>query len=187
MADYFRSLGALIGASLRANIWRHIPVETGEQTELVKSLIGIEGIGPAIAESTQDWLQLYSNLRILRNLEARGVQPPPIAERPEGEDSFTGLRFVVTGRLVTLSRREAQAKIKELGGAVSSSVSRKTNYVVVGADPGSKYDSAIRLKIPVLEEDQFLKFLAGEAPEVSGDATPGQGSGTTESQTTPFD
>ncbi len=187
MADYFRSLGALIGASLRANIWRHIPVETGEQTELVKSLIGIEGIGPAIAESTQDWLQLYSNLRILRNLEARGVQPPPIAERPEGEDSFTGLRFVVTGRLVTLSRREAQTKIKELGGAVSSSVSRKTNYVVVGADPGSKYDSAIRLKIPVLEEDQFLKFLAGEAPEVSGDATPGQGSGTTESQTTLFD
>jgi DNA ligase (NAD+) len=85
--------------------------------------------------------------------------------RDAGDLRFTGLRFVVTGRLDSLSRQEAQGRIKELGGAVSSSVSGKTNYVVVGADPGSKYDSAIRLNVPVLEEDQFLRFLDGEVPD----------------------
>ena len=92
---------------------------------------------------------------------------PPIAERATKDLRFAGLRFVVTGRLDSLSRQEAQGKIKELGGAVSSSVSGRTNFVVVGADPGSKYDSAVRLNVPVLDEGQFLKFLEGEEPEVT--------------------
>ena len=73
----------------------------------------------------------------------------------------------MTGRLDSLSRQEAQGKIKELGGAVSSSVSGRTNFVVAGADPGSKYDSAVRLNVPVIDEGQFLKFLEGEEPEVT--------------------
>ncbi len=166
IADYFRSLKTVINSSLRANIWRHIPVDDKGHPNLVKSLIGIEGIGPTIADSVQDWMQLYSNLRILRNLEARGVEPPEVEIRDTGDLRFTGLRFVVTGRLDSLSRQEAQGRIKELGGAVSSSVSGKTDYVVVGADPGSKYDSAIRLNVPVLEEDEFLRFLDGEVPDV---------------------
>ncbi len=166
IADYFRSLKTVINSSLRANIWRHIPVDDKGHPNLVKSLIGIEGIGPTIADSVQDWMQLYSNLRILRNLEARGVEPPEVEIRDTGDQRFTGLRFVVTGRLDSLSRQEAQGRIKELGGVVSSSVSGKTDYVVVGADPGSKYDSAIRLNVPVLEEDEFLRFLDGEVPDV---------------------
>jgi DNA ligase (NAD+) len=166
ISGHFRSLKALIDLSLRANIWRHIPVEDEGHPNLVKSLIEIEGIGPTIADSVQDWMQLYSNLRILKNLEERGVAPPEVEIRDADDLSFAGLRFVVTGRLESLSRQEAQGRIKELGGAVSSSVSGKTDYLVVGADPGSKYDSAIRLKVPVLEEDQFLKFLDGEAPDV---------------------
>jgi DNA ligase (NAD+) len=166
IADHFRSLNALINSSLRANIWRHIPVDDEGHPDLVKSLIGIEGIGPTIAESVRGWMQLYSNLRILRNLEARGVKPPEVEIRDDTNLRFVGLRFVVTGRLESLSRQEAQGRIKGLGGAVSSSVSGKTDYVVVGADPGSKYDSAIRLNVPVLEEVQFLKFLDGEVPDV---------------------
>jgi DNA ligase (NAD+) len=165
IADHYRSLDALIDTSLRANIWRHIPAEDGGQSDLIKSLVGIEGIGPTIAESIQDWAQLYSNLRILRNLRERGLQPPPIAERADDDLRFEGLRFVVTGRLESLSRQEAQGRIKELGGAVSSAVSKKTNYLVVGADPGSKYDSAVRLEVPVLEEAQFLAMLAGSPKE----------------------
>jgi DNA ligase (NAD+) len=79
--------------------------------------------------------------------------------RADNDLRFEGLRFVVTGRLESLSRQEAQARIKELGGAVSSSVSKKTSYVIIGADPGSKYDTAVRLQVPVLEEDQFLQML----------------------------
>ncbi len=170
IADHFRSLKALVNSSLKANIWRHIPADDKGHPNLVKSLIGIEGIGPTIADSVQGWMQLSSNLRILRNLDERGVQPPVVEERDDSDLRFAGLRFVVTGRLESLSRQEAQGRIKELGGAVSSSVSGKTDYVVVGADPGSKYDSAIRLKVPVLEEDQFLKFLDGDVPDI--DAAP---------------
>ena len=166
IANHFRSLKALINASLRANIWRHIPIEDKGHPNLVKSLVGIDGIGPTIADSVQGWMQLTSNLRILKNLDARGVQPPALEKRDDGDLLFAGLRFVVTGRLVSLSRQEAQGRIKELGGAVSSSVSGKTDYVVVGADPGSKSDSAIRMNVPVLEEDQFLRFLSGEVPNV---------------------
>ena len=89
---------------------------------------------------------------------------PPIAERATKDPRFAGLRFVVTGRLDSLSRQEAQGKIKELGGAVSSSVSGRTNFVVAGADPGSKYDSAVRLNVPVIDEGQFLRLLEGEGP-----------------------
>ncbi|MCH8818604.1 MAG: NAD-dependent DNA ligase LigA [Chloroflexi bacterium] len=166
IAGHFRSLDGMIDASLHACIYRNIPVEGDGRSELIKNLTGIEGIGPTIAESLQDWLRLESNLRILRNLAAHGVEPP-IAERATKDLRFAGLRFVVTGRLDSLSRQEAQGKIKELGGAVSSSVSGRTNFVVVGADPGSKYDSAVRLNVPVLDEGQFLKFLEGEEPDVA--------------------
>ena len=166
IANHFRSLKALINSSLRVNIWRHIPIEDKGHPNLVKSLVGIDGIGPTIADSVQDWMQLTSNLRILKNLDARGVKPPVLEKRDDGDLLFSGLRFVVTGRLDSLSRQEAQSKIKELGGAVSSSVSGKTDYVVVGADPGSKAASAIRMNVPILEEDQFLRFLGGEMPDV---------------------
>ncbi|MDP6821822.1 MAG: NAD-dependent DNA ligase LigA [Dehalococcoidia bacterium] len=167
IAGHYLSLDALIDASLRANIWRNIPLEGDGGPDLIENLIGIEGIGPTIAESIRDWLGLYTNLRILRNLRNHGVKPPPIIKRDEDDLTLAGLRFVVSGRLESLSRQEAQGRIKELGGAVSSSVSGKTNYLVIGADPGSKYDSAIRLNVPVLEEQQFLDLLAGGAPGVT--------------------
>lgn len=160
IADHYRSLDVLTYASFLANIWRNMPDEDEGKAKQITSLTRIEGIGPTIAESVRDWLQLSSNWKILKNLKDRGVEPPLIAERDESDQRFTGLRFVVTGRLESLSRQEAQGRIKELGGAVSSSVSKKTNYVVVGADPGSKYDSAIRLNVRVLEEADFLEFLA---------------------------
>jgi len=159
IAGYYRSFEALIGSFSKANIWRHIPVDDEGHPNLIGKLTGIEGIGPTIAESVQDWAQLTSNLKILINLRDRGVQPPLIAVRADNDLRFEGLRFVVTGRLESLSRQEAQARIKELGGAVSSSVSKKTSYVIIGADPGSKYDTAVRLQVPVLEEDQFLQML----------------------------
>ena len=166
ISDHFRSLESLIDASRHANIWRHMRPDDEGKTKQIANLTAIDGIGPTIAESIRDWLQLGSNLKILEHLKDRGVEPPPIEERDESEQRFAGMRFVVTGRLESLSRQEAQTRIKELGGAVSSSVSKKTNYVVVGADPGSKYDSAVRLNVPVLEEDEFLSFLGGADVEL---------------------
>ena len=124
-----------------------------------EELISIEGIGPRIAASVRDWSQQEGNLEIVKRLIESDVNPRQ--ERREPQDlPWTGLRFVVTGKLEAFSRPEAQARIKSLGGAVSSSVSGKTDYVVVGEEPGSKYDKAMRLEVAILGEAEFLNKLA---------------------------
>lgn len=124
-----------------------------------EELISIEGIGPRIAASVRDWSQQEGNLEIVKRLIESDVNPRQ--ERREPQDlPWTGLRFVVTGKLEAFSRPEAQARIKLLGGAVSSSVSGKTDYVVVGEEPGSKYDKAVRLEVAILGEAEFLNKLA---------------------------
>jgi len=124
-----------------------------------EELISIEGIGPRIAASVRDWSQQEGNLEIVKRLIESDVNPRQ--ERREPQDlPWTGLRFVVTGKLEAFSRPEAQARIKSLGGAVSSSVSGKTDYVVVGEEPGSKYDKAMRLEVAILDEAEFLNKLA---------------------------
>ena len=75
------------------------------------------------------------------------------------QGKFAGKIFVLTGSLSAMSRDDAKAKIRELDGDTSSSVSKNTNYVVAGADPGSKYDKAKELKIKILSEKEFLKLL----------------------------
>jgi DNA ligase (NAD+) len=140
LADRFGSLQALVGASQ-------------------EDLMAIDGIGPRIAASVYDWSHQDGNLDIVRRLIDGDVNPIQAKREPQ-DLPWTGLRFVVTGKLDSLSRPEAQARIKELGGAVSGSVSGKTNYVVVGEEPGSKYDKAVKLEIPVLDEAGFLKLLA---------------------------
>ena len=74
-------------------------------------------------------------------------------------EKLAGKTFVLTGTLETLGRDEAKDKIRELGGDISSSVSKETNYVVVGAEPGSKYDRAKKLGTKVVDEKEFLKML----------------------------
>ncbi len=72
---------------------------------------------------------------------------------------FTGMTFVLTGTLETMSRDDAKEKINALGGKVSGSVSKNTSYVVAGSDPGSKYDNAQKLGVKILDEKEFLKIL----------------------------
>ena len=127
--------------------------------EALARLTAVEGIGPKIAASVLNWLSRPANQAVLAGLAARGVKPPPVMPRHDADLRLAGRRFVVTGRLEALSRAEAQGRIKELGGAVSSSVSRKTDYVVAGADPGSKRDAAERLGVQILDESEFLALL----------------------------
>ena len=122
-------------------------------------LEAIEGIGPVIAQAIADYFADDRNLAVLDRLKEGGLDPVPPTVRPEGP--LTGKTFVVTGTLAGFSRDEAAAAIEERGGKVTSSVSKKTDYVVVGESPGAtKYDKAVALGIELLDEKAFKKLLA---------------------------
>ena len=131
-----------------------------------EDLTQIAGIGPKIAESVVAYFNVDANRRVIERLAAAGVDPSHEIQSPgEAEQlPFHGLTFVITGTLSALSRREGEARIKALGGGVTSSVTGKTDYLVTGESPGSKLSTAQRLETPVLDESQFLAMLEEASP-----------------------
>lgn len=139
LARTFRSLDALVGAT---------------ENDLVR----IGGFGEKTATSVREWFSDPVNRSLVQELQAAGVQPAP----PSASSSaFAGKTFVLTGTLPTLSREDATAKIESAGGKVSGSVSKKTHYVLAGAEAGSKLDKARALGVPVIDEAEFLKLASG--------------------------
>jgi DNA ligase (NAD+) len=127
-----------------------------------EELSAIPSIGPKIAESIVAFFRQKGNRRIIEKLRKAGVR----LEREKAKEAqkvpslpLAGLEFVLTGKLESFSRSEAEAKIKALGGEAGSDVTKKTSYVVVGADPGSKLAKADKLGIKTLSESEFLKLL----------------------------
>ncbi len=120
-----------------------------------EKLEAIEGVGPIVAQSIIDWFADEANA-----LELEGLLPHLKIQKVEGGGSkFSGMTFVLTGTLETMSRDEAKKKIKDLGGKVASSVSKNTTYVVAGEDPGSKFGDAQKLGVRILDEKGFEKLL----------------------------
>mgnify|MGYP006314621077 FL=1 len=117
----------------------------------------IENIGPVVAESINDFFSHKENKALVAKLLANGVSPQKALVKKGGR--FTGKTFVLTGTLPTLSRDEAKVRIVSEGGKVSSSVSKNTSYVLAGDSPGSKYDDAEKLGVPIIDEPKFLKML----------------------------
>ena len=126
-------------------------------------LAAVEGVGPTIAAAIVDWFADPRHREIVERIRAGGarvVDEGPVA----GPGPLTGLTFVVTGTLTRYSRDAAAAAIQDRGGKVSGSVSKKTSFVVVGDSPGSKYDKALQLGVPVLDEDGFDLVLSDGPP-----------------------
>ncbi|MFN2526007.1 MAG: NAD-dependent DNA ligase LigA [Actinomycetota bacterium] len=118
----------------------------------------IPQFGPVIAQSIAAFFAEPRNREVLAKLRAGGVEPEPPPPRKTGP--LTGKSFVVTGSLENFSRSQAERAIEERGGKVTSSVSNKTDYVVVGANPGAtKYNKAVQLGITLLDEAAFMKLL----------------------------
>ncbi len=125
-----------------------------------EELANIYGIGPRIAAAAAEFFAQKENRRVIERLLAVGVSMTEAAMA--GERPLTGKTLVLTGTLGGYSRDDAKAMITRLGGRVTSSVSKKTDYVIVGADPGAKYDDALRLGISILDEAAFKKLIAGD-------------------------
>jgi DNA ligase (NAD+) len=124
------------------------------------ALADVPGIGPVVAEAVEQFLGDEHNRETIEKLRAAGVRLVEDAPARQ-EGPLTGLTFVLTGRLPVLSRARAQALIEAAGGRVSSSVSRATDYVVAGEDPGSKLERAAELGVAVIDEAALLALTDG--------------------------
>jgi DNA ligase (NAD+) len=123
-----------------------------------EELMGIPTIGPKIADSVVAFFQNEENKRIIEKLEAASV-PPRLEGTRAGRLPLDGKEFVITGHLDSLSRQEAEGRIKALGGNAKSDVTRKTDYLVVGAEPGSKLARAQSMGIKQISEGELLELL----------------------------
>lgn len=132
-------------------------IAEAEEAELAAT----EGVGPTIAASLKAWFEEDWHREIVERWRAAGVRmEEERAEGEEGERPLEGLTVVVTGTLESHTRDGAKEALQQRGAKVTGSVSKKTGFVVVGDNPGSKYDKAVQLKVPILDDDGFAVLLA---------------------------
>ncbi len=165
LSRFIQSLGVLhIGEETALALAKAFPVSTiGALIKKFKSLSlenlqEIPDIGPKVAQSIYDWFKKERNIRFLEKLENVGVEITGYKLQATSY-KLHGLIFVLTGTLKSLSRDEAKEKIRALGGDVSESVSKKTDYLVAGSEPGSKFEKAKQLNVKTLDEKEFLALL----------------------------
>lgn len=152
-----------VGSVIAEQLMQHYSSLEELMNASVKQLSAIDGIGPRIAESVVRYFSLEPNRKLIHEFAEAGVRvAEERKERPTATLSLAGLTFVVTGTLPTLSRDEAHELIKAQGGKVTSSVSAKTNYLVVGENAGSKFTKAQELGVPILSEADLLRLVERE-------------------------
>ena len=143
LADHFNSIDNLMRAS-------------------EDELKNINEIGPEVASSIVEFFSIEKNRNIIKKLESEGV-----IKKPEEDDKkekipekpLDGMKFVLTGTLPDYSRTEMKKIIESHGGRVTSSVSKGTDYVLVGSEPGSKYEKAQKLGVPIINQEEFFKLI----------------------------
>jgi DNA ligase (NAD+) len=164
LARFIYALGIRhVGETTASDLARHFGsldalMEAGEA-----ELLEVGDVGPVLAESIARFFAERHNREGIEALRAVGVHWPEharAAAKPV-DGPLAGLTLVLTGTLPTLTRDEARAMIESAGGKAAGSVSKKTDYVVAGADAGSKRDRAVELSVPILDEDGFRRLLAG--------------------------
>jgi len=144
LARHFRSMDALEKAS-------------------VEALDAVEGIGPEIAESVHGWFRDRFNRKLVRRLRDAGVNMEETELAASESGPLAGKTIVLTGSLASMTREEATRAAEQAGARVTSSVSKRTDFVVAGEDPGSKRDKAQALGVEVVDEESFVKRLRGQA------------------------
>ena len=123
-----------------------------------EELMGIPSIGPKVSDGILAFFRQPQNTDIIDRLSKAGVHMKS-SETVRRDLPFSGMEFVITGKLATSGRQELEARIRALGGKAGSDVTKKTGYLVVGADPGAKLARAQALGIKILNENEFLEML----------------------------
>nr|WP_245761009.1 NAD-dependent DNA ligase LigA [Saccharopolyspora shandongensis] len=156
-----RHVGPTAGQALAREFGSLDRIEAASEEELAAA----DGVGPTIATAVREWFEIDWHREVVRKWRDAGVRMAD--ERDESiPRTLEGLSIVVTGTLQTFSRDEAKELIMARGGRAAGSVSKKTAFVVVGDSPGSKYDKAVQLKVPVLDENGF-RVLLDDGPEAA--------------------
>jgi DNA ligase (NAD+) len=138
LAEYFGALDKVISA---------------EQEELAE----IDQIGPTMAKSVYEYFHNAKNMSVINQLLATGVMPEQSGTKRSGK--MTGKTFVITGILEHFTRQQAEQAVRQMGGKPSSSVSKKTDFILAGKNPGSKLDKAQNFGIKIINEKEFLELL----------------------------
>jgi DNA ligase (NAD+) len=160
-----RHVGPTAAQALAVSLAHLDAIEAASEEELV----AVDGVGPVIAQSIVVWFTVPTNRTLVEKLRAAGVNlAGPATVVSDEPQTLAGHAFVLTGGLEQYTRDEAAAAITARGGKITSSVSKKTSYVVVGENPGSKLAKAEQLGVALLDEDAFTKLLA-EGPPDEGD------------------
>lgn len=154
-----------VGPTAAQALARHFGSLDAIEAASEEELAGVDGVGPTIAASLKEWFRVDWHREVVEKWRAAGVR---LAEErtDEGPRPLEGITVVVTGSLETFSRDEATEAITSRGGKASGSVSKKTDFVVVGESPGSKYEKAVSLKVPVLDEAGF-EVLLKDGPDAA--------------------
>jgi DNA ligase (NAD+) len=147
-----------VGGAVADILARNLHSIEGLQQATAEELEGIEGIGPRIAEEVVGWFQRPRHLQIIDKLRKVGVRLEMGEESTVGPQPLAGLTFVITGTL-SRPRGEVAEIIEQSGGKVTSSVSSRTNYLIVGESPGSKYRRAQELDVSIIDEAQLMEMM----------------------------
>ena len=159
LARFIYSLGIRnVGETTARDLARHFGDLDTLMSADEEKLQRVPDVGPVVAQSIAHFFTEPHNRKVVEDLCAAGVQPQPVTAVRAAE-KVAGRTFVLTGTLPGLTREEAKQRIEARGGRVAGSVSKRTGYLVAGADPGSKYDKARHLGVTVLDEDGLLKLL----------------------------
>jgi DNA ligase (NAD+) len=159
LARFIYALGILhVGEETARVLAQHFHNIDALASASEEELTAVEDVGPVVAHSIVGWFDRPYHKNILKKFEKAGVRI--IEDKGIIKGKLFGQTFVITGTLDSMSREEAGQKIRNLGGKVSSSVSKETSYVLAGSGPGSKYDKAKKLGIPIVNEARFLEMIA---------------------------
>ncbi len=160
LARFIYALGIRdVGEATAQNLAQHFGDLESIMTTNEEALQDVTDIGPIVAAHIVSFFRQKHNKQVIKKLLKAGIHWPAVKRISVSDSVIAGKSFVITGTLASMKRNELKDKLQSLGAKVTGSVSKNTDYVVVGADPGSKYDKAQKLGVEILDEDQVLDLI----------------------------